>query len=201
MREPAFLFDIGNVLVRFSFTQATERFAAQSEASAEKVLELLSPFKDDLESGQITDEEFIQESVRRIGFRGTTDEFKTIWGDIFTENWPMIEQVKQLAGRYPIYLLSNTNGLHKDWLFTHFDFFKLFNGGVYSHEVSCMKPHEPIFRVAMDTYNLDPAKTYYIDDLSDNIATGKRLGFVSHHYDPDQHERVEQELKLWLPSL
>jgi len=201
MSDPAFLFDIGNVLVRFDFSEAARRFAAQSDASAAEVLAQLTPFKDELESGQISDDDFIKESTSRIGFRGTRDEFATIWGDIFTENEPMLARVRQIAGKYPLYLLSNTNGLHKDWLYAHFDIFQLFDGGIFSHEVSCMKPYEPIFKAAVDTYNLDPAKTFYIDDLSDNIATGKRLGFVSHHYDPDQHHRVEDDLKVWLPAM
>lgn len=198
MPSPALLFDIGNVLVRFDFTAAAQRFAAQSESTAEEVLALLSPFKDDLESGRISDDDFIAQSISKIGFRGARHEFVSIWSDIFTENTPMIEAVAQLAVTHSLYLLSNTSGLHKDWLFEKYDVFRHFAGGIYSHEAGAMKPHDSIFEAAVKTFGLDPVRTLYIDDLPDNIATGKRLGFVSHLYHPDKHADFELALKDWL---
>lgn len=198
MPSPALLFDIGNVLVRFDFTVAAQRLAAKSDASTEGVLALLSPFKDELESGRISDDDFIAQSIARIGFRGSRADFVAIWGDIFTENAPMIAAVAELAATHPLYLLSNTSGLHKEWLFEKFQVFQQFKGGIYSHEARCMKPHEPIFHAAVEAFGLDPAQTLYIDDLADNIATGKRLGFVCHHYRPDEHESFRSELDVWL---
>lgn len=198
MSSPALLFDIGNVLVRFDFTVAAQRLAANSDASTEEVLALLSPFKDELESGRISDDDFIAQSIARIGFRGSREGFVAIWGDIFTENVPMIAAVAELAATHPLYLLSNTSGLHKEWLFEKFAVFGQFKGGIYSHEAQCMKPHEPIFHAAVETFGLDPAQTLYIDDLADNIATGKRLGFVCHHYHPDKHDSFRSALEVWL---
>lgn len=198
MPAPALLFDIGNVLVRFDFTVAAQRFASMSAASAEQVLALLSPFKDELESGLISDEDFITQSMERIGFRGTREDFARIWGDIFTPNAPMISAVGRLAAEHPLYLLSNTSGLHKDWLFANFEVFRHFTGGIYSHEAGCMKPHELIFLSAIETFELDPRRTLYIDDLADNIAAGQRLGFVCHHYHLDRHDAFEADLQAWL---
>ena len=198
MPSPALLFDIGNVLVRFDFTVAAQRFAAMSGASAEEVLALLSPFKDELECGRISDEDFIAQSMERIRFRGTREDFVRIWGDIFTPNAPMISTVGRLVGEHPLYLLSNTSGLHKEWLFANFDVFRHFTGGIYSHEAGCMKPHEPIFHAAREAFDLDPRRTLYIDDLADNIVAGQRLGFVCHHYHPDRHDAFEADLQDWL---
>jgi glucose-1-phosphatase len=197
MPSPALLFDIGNVLVRFDFTVAAQRLAALAETTAEEVLELLSPFKDDLECGRISDADFIAQSMARIAFRGTREEFIRIWGDIFTENAPMTTVVEQLAAEHPLYLLSNTSGLHKEWLMANFPLFRHFTGGIFSHEACCVKPHEPIFRAAMESFDLDASRTLYIDDLADNIATGQRLGFVCHHYHPDRHDRFQAALHTW----
>jgi putative hydrolase of the HAD superfamily len=197
MPPPALLFDIGNVLVRFDFTVAARRFAAQSTASTEQVLSLLSPFKDDLESGRISDDDFITRSITRIGFRGTREDFIRIWSDIFTENDAMTAAVEELASAHPLYLLSNTSGLHKEWLFATFPVFRHFAGGIFSHEARTMKPHEPIFHAAVAAFGLEPARTFYIDDLADNIATARRLGFVCHHYHPDQHDAFRSVLRAW----
>lgn len=196
--SPALLFDIGNVLVHFDFVPAARRFAAVSDASETEVLDRLRPFKDDLESGRISDDAFIRESISRIGFRGSREEFVTIWGDIFTENAPMIALVEDLAGKLPLFLLSNTSGLHKDWLFAKFPVFQHFSGGIFSHEARCMKPHAEIFHLATKELGLEPATTFYVDDLEDNITAGRRLGFVSHHYHPARHAALETELGGWL---
>lgn len=185
----AFLFDIGNVIVRFDFSQAALKFAALSMSSADEVLAALSPYKEDLESGRISDSAFVKQSMDRIGFRGSYEQFVEIWGDIFTENTPMIRLITHLAAhQVPLYLLSNTSGLHKDWLFAHFPVFSLFQGGIYSHEARCAKPHEPIFQQAIQSLQLTPTDTVYVDDLPDNAATSQRLGFVTHHYSPDRHD-------------
>lgn len=197
MPSSALLFDIGNVLVRFDFMVAAQRLAALAEATAEEVMERLAPFKDDLECGRISDEDFVAQSMDRIGFRGTREEFIRIWGDIFTENAPMTAVVEQLAAEHPLYLLSNTSGLHKEWLMANFPVFRHFTAGIFSHEARCMKPHEPIFRAAMESFDLDASRTFYIDDLADNIATAQRLGFVCHHYHPDRHDRFQVALQTW----
>lgn len=201
MTRHALLIDIGNVIVHFDFSEAAQRFAQRSAVSAEEVFAQISTFKDDLESGTISDEDFITQSIARTGFRGTRDEFIAIWGDIFTENAPMVSLVRRLHGTVPLYLFSNTSGLHKQWLFDHFDVFHLFSGGIYSHEAHCMKPHDEIYHAAVSQYGLDPAQTFYIDDLSANIATGKRLGFVTHHYAPDDHAALERAVGAWLENV
>ena len=198
MPRPALLFDIGNVLLRFDFRVAAQRFSELSDASATDVLGLMSPFKEDLESGAIDDATFTQLATERIGFRGSVEQFAHIWGDIFEANEPMVAHLDELVSLHPCYLFSNTNGLHKDFFMQRFPFFAKFAGGIFSHEARAMKPHEPIYRHAIEKFDLDPAQTFYIDDLADNIATGQRLGFQSYQYDFNRHEAFEAALRDWL---
>ncbi len=200
MSGPAFLFDIGNVLVRFDFTHALARLAEQSSAPAGEVPKLLSPLKDALESGQMSDDDFISQSIAKLGFRGERHDFIELWGDIFTEHAPMTALVQRIAGRHPLYLFSNTSGLHKEWLFERFDVFRHFTDGIYSYEARSSKPEEGMYREALRRFDLDPANTLYIDDLEANIGTGHRLGFLTHHYDFRQHEKLEQEVEAFLAS-
>lgn len=193
-----YLFDIGNVLLRFDFTVAAQRFAALSEANACEVLTLLAPFKDALESGRLSDEDFVEQSMHHIGFRGTKEDFVRIWGDIFEVNAPMLQLIPELAERSRLYLLSNTSGLHKRWIFDNYaGLFKHFSGGVYSHEARSAKPEEPIFQLVLESFGMNPAETIYIDDLADNIATGRRLGLRCFHYHPSRHEDLVGFLREW----
>jgi putative hydrolase of the HAD superfamily len=193
-----FLFDIGNVLVHFDFRTAIRRLVEASGANPDEVESVLAPIKDDLESGRLSDDDFIKQGISRIGFGGSRAEFTEIWSDIFTENVPMIALVEKLAGRHLLYLFSNTSGLHKEWLFGKFPVFARFDGGVYSYKAGCTKPHEPIYREAITRFGLDPAETIYIDDLPENIAAGERLGFATHHYAAARHAALEERVERWL---
>ena len=73
-----------------------------------------------------------------------------------------------------------------------------FAGGIFSHEVRAMKPDEAFYRAAGSQLGVDPAQTFYIDDLPENIAAGRRFGFVAYHYDPGRHGALEEEVERWL---
>lgn len=201
MPPTAFLFDIGNVLVHFDFKEASRRFAEQSDATPDEVLAVLLPFKNRLESGRISDDDFITQSTARIGFRGSREDFITIWGNIFAQNPPMSKLVERLSHIAPLYLLSNNHGLHKEWLFTHFEIFRHFKGAVFSHEVGCMKPHVAIYRKAIGQFSLQPEQTFFLDDLPDNIATARHLGFICHQYHSESHEDLEAVVSRWLSTI
>jgi hypothetical protein len=79
-----------------------------------------------------------------------------------------------------MYLLSNTSGLHKEYFLRTFDIFQHFQDGVYSYLAGCAKPGEEIFHQAIVRLDLDPGRTFYIDDL---LPTSRPLrGWVSGHF-------------------
>jgi FMN phosphatase YigB (HAD superfamily) len=189
MTQPkAFLFDIGNVLTRFDFAPVAAGLTAGSTTAPADPLGELLEIKDQLERGDLDEDAFVNRATRRLGFRGDSETFLALWCDIFTEIEPMSRLVEALheAG-YPLYLLSNTSAPHLRHLQATFPVFAFFRGGTYSHEARSMKPDEGIFRTAIEYFALVPNETLYIDDLAANIETGKRLGFLTHHYDPDRH--------------
>ena len=201
MPTPALLSDIGNVLVLFDFSLAARRYAEQSAFAEIEVLAAIEPLKVPLESGQLPAAEFTRQGMELIQFRGTAAEFQQIWCDIFTLNKPMADLVARLDSTMPKYLLSNTNDLHKEFLFRQFPVFGCFDNGVYSHLAGCMKPGEQIFRTAIAELKLAPELTFYIDDLPDNIATARQLGFVCHLYQPGRHSECADALAAWRASL
>jgi glucose-1-phosphatase len=194
----AFLFDIGNVLLHFDFTKAARRFAALSDVGESEVLTRIATLKNALESGAMGDDEFITEATRLIGFRGTRADFVETWNDIFTENHAAIGLAQKLAEDFPLYLFSNTNGLHKEWFLNRFRAFSLFRSGVFSHEARCMKPEAAFYEAAVSQFGIDPAQTFYIDDLAENIAAGQRFGLICHQYDSSRHDALESAVADWL---
>ena len=184
----AFLFDIGNVLVRFDFSRAVRAVTALSDVRDEAdALHRIDAVKLGYEDGQISRAEFLHEAFRILGYRGTEAQFIAAWQGIFTENEPMTSLVRALRGRFPLYLLSNTNDMHVEGLFRDFPVFAEFTGATYSHEARASKPHRPIYEIACRTHGLEPRTTFFIDDLAANIATARDIGFHAHHYHHERH--------------
>lgn len=198
---PALLFDIGNVLVTFDFDRCAARMAEFSQLSPQAIHAAIAPFKEPLESGRMPEEEFFRLCIEAIGFTGTHEEFCEIWSDIFTLNAPMAETLASLPRKLPAYLFSNTNDPHKRWLLEKFEVFKYFDGGIYSHEAGVMKPKDEFYHSAIKQFGLDPAQTFYVDDLGPNIATGQRLGFRCFQYDPQHHQPLHDALHVWVAGL
>ena len=186
----AFVFDIGNVLLRFDFAHAQKRLAARCDAAAETISHAWEPIKNAYESGELERAEFQQRVMEALRFAGTEREFVSAWEEIFEENTAMTELVEKLHGRYPLYLLSNTSDLHVDYIFRTYPVFKLFSDGVYSFRVKSMKPAREIFKIAIRQFGVNPSETIYLDDLTPNVETALQLGFRAIQYDPEEHRAL-----------
>ena len=197
MSRPVLLSDVGKVLIDFDFSVAARRLAERCPHPAETVLTLFDGIKLPYEDGRMDDKSFVEQALALTGFNGTAPEFEAIWCEIFTQNEPMKTTLEALAGRLPMYLLSNTSGLHKDYFLRTFPIFQFFDGGVYSYSAQCSKPGEEIFRKTIAELDLDPARTFYIDDLLPNIETAARLGFRTFHYSFAKHPQLQAELDAW----
>jgi putative hydrolase of the HAD superfamily len=192
-----FLYDIGRVLLDFDFESSLTRLLPPDCIDPQERLRHLLDRKDEFESGAITADEYIHWALGILGSQATPDEFRHAWQQIFTPNEPMWKIVRRLSSSgHRLILFSNTNAIHCPWLFGAYPEFSLFNEAVLSFEVGNIKPHPPIYQHTLDVHDLDPAATLYIDDLPDNIATGREFGFHCHQYDLRKHEAFEQ----WLSS-
>ncbi len=193
----SFLFDIGNVICSFDFTAMSSRLLARGSNPEAALFTGFAAIKDAYESGHSSDREFVSAAMESTGFTGSPGEFIRIWCEIFTENSEMTGLIKALAERgHNLYLLSNTNELHLDYLQRQFPAFSYFSDGIYSHRVGILKPHEQIYRVALEQLSLNAEQTLYIDDLPENIQAGKLLGLTCHRYLSHRHN----DLIKWLTS-
>jgi glucose-1-phosphatase len=198
----AFLFDIGNVIVRFDFSKCLRAIAQQCDARDEAdALARMDADKLLYEDGQMARAEFLRRTFAQLGYRGDEAGFISTWQNIFTPNEPMHALIRRLHGQFPLYLLSNTNDMHVEGLHRDFPVFACFSGGTYSHDVSASKPDRRIYEIACKAHDLTPETTFFIDDMEPNIATARSLGFVAHHYHPDQHDRLLADLAKHVPAL
>lgn len=187
----AFLFDIGNVILRFDFTIALRRLSVQTDtADPTDLLTRLEPVKFMLEDGQIDRASFLRGAIDVLRYRGSEADFVSAFEDIFHENTPMSDLIARLRPNYPLYLLSNTNDIHVDFFTRRYPVFQNFCGGVYSHKVRASKPNPEIYRIACRQLGIAPESTFFIDDLLPNIETARSLGFRTHHYHHERHSEL-----------
>lgn len=182
----AFLFDIGNVIVDFDFNRAGHRLRDRCSLPGDPIEEILD-LRHALEVGAMHGDDFTRQAIARLGFDGSQDEFISLYQDIFTPNRQMWSLIEQLAGEFPLYLLSNTSDLHHVGLLRDFPIFGVFQGGVFSYLAKSLKPDSRIFATALHELPIDSGSTVYFDDLPDNVATGKRHGLISYQYNAAAH--------------
>ena len=186
----AALVDIGNVILHLDFESSLRRLVPSELADpAGRIYSLLEK-KDELEEGQISDEDFVTWASGKLQFEGSREEFEAAWNDIFKANKPMWESLRNLKARgLRLILFSNTNQMHVDFFLKEYaEVFDLFEGEVFSHQVGAAKPDPAFYQHAFEKYDLVPEETLYLDDLPENITTGLQLGLEAWRYSADNHE-------------
>lgn len=191
----AYLFDIGNVILRFDFRKTLSRLAPDLTLSPEEALQQVGDLNLRFEKGLLEIDEFIEEASRKTGYRGTKDEFRAAYEDIFDLNKSIesFASAKMKEGT-PCFLLSNTNAIHVPYFTSRYPVFSGFQGAIYSHEVGCMKPDQEIYEAAINQLGLTPRETIYIDDIAANCGAGREAGFLAIQYHADRHEDFLEEL-------
>ncbi len=181
----SFLFDLGNVLVRFDHRAAAARIAAHAEASPEDLYRLFfeSPLVVDHDEGRLSTPAFYEEIKKEIRLTLPYERFLSVWNGIFTEDREMEALVGQLLGRYPCFLISNTNPPHFEYCRERYPILNRMNGWILSYEVGHLKPHPEIYRRALKMAKAKASETFYVDDREDLIEAGRQLGFHVHRFE------------------
>lgn len=191
----AFFFDIGNVLLCFDRDVQLKQV---SRATGIKVGTLQREFLDsglmnDFEKGLLTDEELYDRLAKLSGTSWNQEVFLQAFTAIFEENLPMTSLLKTLKKRGKrILLLSNTNGLHFDYIRRHYDFVQYVDHAILSHEVKSLKPEPMIFQEALRAADTRPGSCFYFDDIPEYTRAAQELGIQAATYNQQAHEDFAQ---------
>lgn len=184
----AVVFDIGNVLLRFDFSICLKALAARCEMGDPlATFARFDQVKAAYEDGQFDRATFLRGVFDVLNYRGTESDFIAAWENIFEPNEPMFAVVETLRARFPLYLLSNTNDIHREYFMGRYPVFRHFAGGTFSDVARASKPGRAIYEILCRDHALEPASTFFIDDLLPNIETARALGFQTHHYHHERH--------------
>ncbi|MBI3300159.1 MAG: HAD-IA family hydrolase [Elusimicrobia bacterium] len=171
-------FDIGNVLVRFDLPGLLKDFAWAAGSSPWGVARLMwsRRLTDDVERGNLTGEGLHEVVREQTGFLGDLDEFRRLWCGRFKLETRSAALFRKLVRRRPVYLLSNTNQLHWEFIRRRYAFAREASGSVLSFEVGARKPERAIYAAAAKAAGAAPEECLFIDDLAENVAGAKAAG-------------------------
>ena len=174
------VFDLGNVLIPFNHNLWIERLNKVEEGLGEKYYRLYMENYDvhrSYEAGQMSDDEFIDQNLKWIDYKITSNDFCEIFSNIFTVNTNVVELLPKLKENYKLVLLSNTNNIHKKYGWEKYPFLKYFDKFFLSHKVGAVKPELGIYK-AVENYTLEkPSAHIFIDDIKEYVEAAKQLGW------------------------
>jgi len=113
----------------------------------------------------------------------------------------------ELSKNYKVFLLSNTNELHIEWVIrdlkkTHkiTDFeTRFFDRTFYSHNMKMRKPEEIIYKTVIKETGIVASETLFIDDNKNNVSAAISAGWKAIYHDP-KTEIIDQ-LPKYLKSI
>ena len=185
------VFDLGGVLVDLDFKNAINGL---QQAGFANVKEQLQAFDQDgifqkFELGEINADEFRTAIRENSTVTLTDEEVDALWNSMLLEvPRKKLELILELRGKYMVYLLSNTNSIHWDYVCNNAFNYRGFRVNDYfeetflSFEMHLAKPDKAIFEKVLHEANLLPEETLFIDDSEANCKAAEELGIHAHHY-------------------
>src|SRR5262249_11759958 len=104
------------------------------------------------------------------------EEFTGLFTHTFRENEDMAALLQSLKTQVPLYLLSNTNEVHYEWLQENYDVARHFEELILSYKVGCCKPDRSIYEHVLQLSRLSAEDCLFVDDLQANIDAALKVG-------------------------
>ena len=180
------LLDMGGVILNVNYQKVIDTFKSYGIENFDKVycqakqVEIIDLF----EEGRCSAEEF-RDGVRKLLDKDLTDEqIDKAWFSMILE---IPKDVIQLLGllklKYRLFLFSNTNVLHIEYLKKEFErqlgfdlFGCVFDKAFFSNEIHHRKPHPESFSFVLNQAGIKPEETLFIDDSKQHLEGAEKVG-------------------------
>ena len=185
------VFDLGGVLVNLDFKSAINGLQKAGFANAKEQLQAFDRegIFQKFELGEMTAEEFRSAIRENSTVTLTDEEVDALWNLMLLEiPREKLELILDLRGKYMVYLLSNTNSIHWDYVckntfnYRGFRVSDYFEKTFLSFEMHLAKPDKAIFEKMLEDANLLAEETLFIDDSEANCKAAAEVGIHTHHY-------------------
>ncbi len=185
------ILDYGNVIFSIDFSLAQRAFEKLGVNKFKEIYGHLAQndIFDSFDKGTISAAEF-RDRIRVLGndISLTDEQIDEAWNALLIGvREGHHELLLQLKEKYRLFLLSNNNEIHYQWIMEYLqrehglsDNAAFFEQDYYSHLMGMRKPDAEIFQFVMDRHGLIPAQTVFVDDSPQHIATAERLGLQAY---------------------
>jgi len=187
------VFDMGGVLLKLNVERCIRKFKTEAGfADIEDYLDLYHQkgFIGELEEGRINEEEFYTECLKHCAPGSTVQTVLDCFvGLLAGLNDELIDFIKDIRGKYDLYLLTNNNPISRrefDRLMEEISLpsDELFRKQFYSYEMHLQKPCREIFLKVIEEIGHKPEDILFIDDGINNVNAASTLGIKTALYVP-----------------
>lgn len=201
-RFDVIFFDIGGVLLDLHFNRMLDHLSRYSQLNKDRIqqhfpLEIHHRY----EKGMLSDSDYFQQVKSALPQPNALTEtaFWRGWELLIGGEKATVKIFDRLRASYPVWLLSNTNPYHIQYLAPRYAFYHAAHGHIFSYEVGSRKPEADIFQTALKQTKVEtPPRALFIDDMEENVEKATDLGIHALHF--TQPEILFDQLKeLGLP--
>lgn len=189
------VFDLGNTLIRFDYNISARKIANLFRLDSKKIYDAFfdSGLTRAFETGKISPREFYNRAKATLGINMPYRDFTSIWNDIFWEDEDACALARDLKRNYRLFLISNVNRLHFEYIQKKFGIMKVFDEVILSFMVGAIKPDRVIFDDMVRRAGGDKDTLIYIDDREDLIKEASLLGIDSIRF--ESADKLKEALK------
>jgi putative hydrolase of the HAD superfamily len=177
---PKFIyFDLGKVLLDFSFERACRQIGEAAGISPEQVKNAFGTgMQVDYEIGKLDSRGFYEQFCRATDTCSDYDAFYRGFNEIFRPITSMLPVVASLyQSGYRLGILSNTCEEHWNYCLPRYTMLRdFFSVHALSYEIGAMKPSAAIFCRAAEMAGCRPEEIFYTDDIAGHVAGARAAG-------------------------
>jgi 2-haloacid dehalogenase len=93
--------------------------------------------------------------------------------------------------KFKLYALTNWSAESFPWALDNFEFLHWFEGIAVSGVEKTRKPFPEFYHLLLNRYQIDPAKSIFIDDSHRNVLGGEAVGIKGIHFQSPEQLKIE----------
>ena len=177
------IFDLGKVLLNYSFKNTYKYWSEKSGVPEEKLENSFSADEQykQHEIGNITIEQYHQHLCKVLSMNISLEDFIIGWNSMFIGLYPnTINILNQIGNKTQKVLLSNTNKTHTIFLHKHYQqLLDHLDIVFFSNEIQKRKPNEETYLYIINKCGVNPEEALFFDDLEENIDGARKVNINS----------------------
>jgi epoxide hydrolase-like predicted phosphatase len=175
----AVVFDLNGVIKSAPRMTAVSAYLEDGHLDRDRVLAELADINNLASKGAITEDEMNNQVGTVLGIRGSelTELVAAVWEEYLSPvNDALMKFFDRLRPAYRTALLSNSFVGARQREERRYQFSRLTDTIVYSHEVGVLKPDPAIYHLTCQRLGVSPDETVFLDDDPDYVEAARAIG-------------------------